>query len=298
MPELHYWITGAAIFLPVSFAISLIIGPIPLMEGRNRILIGLFLAVGFTVTMLGWWVAANQETKSERDSQQLTETKRNLDTVDGQISDLVVKMNRQVNPIPAEELVVLAPGTPEWVKIAHKELGQHEIPGPEENHHIVKYFKSVGAKENYRDDIDDWASAFVEWSLNQAGVAGPKSDHPLAWLSWGRSIDRPTIGCIVIMSFSGLSHVGFYFGEDVDFVRVLGGNQDDAVHIFRYPKNSVLAYRWPMGIDLPHHSRKSNFLQRDSAQSQSGKASKRHNRCPMKASKPKSDLWSLASADS
>jgi uncharacterized protein (TIGR02594 family) len=114
----------------------------------------------------------------------------------------------------------------------------------------VKYFKSIGAKQ-YRDDLDDWASAFVEWSLNQSKIKGPKNDDPFAWLSWGQDLQKPIIGCIVVLSFSGLHHVGFYFGDDGDFIKVLGGNESDAVRIFRYPKSAVFGYRWPSAVPIP-----------------------------------------------
>jgi len=48
------------------------------------------------------------------------------------------------------------------------------------------------------------------------------------------------------MSFNGLRHVGFYFDEQDNFVRLLGGNQNDAVRIYRYPKNAIVGYRWPL----------------------------------------------------
>ena len=173
-----------------------------------------------------------------------------------QYAILLDSMNKSEGTIPGAvppSVAILAPSTPEWVKIAYNELGVREIPGPQENPHIVKYFSVIGAKPNYRDDIDDWASAFVEWSLNQVEIYGPKSDEPFAWLEWGKELDKPVIGCIVVMSFSGLHHVGFYFGEDADFVHVLGGNEDDAVNIFRYPKSSVYGYRWPPKMPIPNN---------------------------------------------
>lgn len=140
---------------------------------------------------------------------------------------------------------VLAPDAPTWLKIAYKELGQAEIPGPQENPRIVEYFKTISATKNYRDDVNDWASAFAEWSLNKAGINGPKSDDPFAWLFWGEPLTKPRLGCIAVLSFSGLRHVGFYFDENGDSVRILGGNEGDAVRIFRYPKSAIVGYRWP-----------------------------------------------------
>jgi uncharacterized protein (TIGR02594 family) len=254
MPEIQYWFSGAAIFLLFSFAITVIIGVIPMIDGKKRIIIFVLLGAGFVVAVLGWWVAAKQEEKSDHQAGQLTATQDSLKTMGDQLADVIVAMNRLLGLMPGSQpadIAILAPTTPEWVRVAYKELGQKEISGLQENPHIVEYFKTIGAKENYRDDVDDWASAFAEWSLNQVGIKGPKSDEPFSWLEWGQDLAKPVIGCIVVMSFSGLHHVGFYFGEDDDFMQILGGNEDDAVHIFRYPKSAVFGYRWPSNMKVP-----------------------------------------------
>jgi uncharacterized protein (TIGR02594 family) len=143
--------------------------------------------------------------------------------------------------------LVLPSDAPAWVQTAYRERGQAEIPGPEENSRIVEYFSTIGAKKNYRDDIDDWASAFVEWSLNKNGIIGPKNDDPFAWLNWGQKLDQPRFGCITVLSFSGLRHVGFFFSDNGESILALGGNQDDTVNISRYNKSDVVGYRWPPG---------------------------------------------------
>lgn len=252
MPDFQYWFSGAAIFLLLSFAITVIIGVIPMIDGKKRLSIIFLLGIGFLIAVLGWWTAAKQEEKSEHQANQLTATEDSLKVVRDQQTDLIVKMNTVTSSLAPPEIALLAPDAPAWLKVAYKEIGQKEIPGPQENPRIVEYFKSVGAKPNYRDDIDDWASAFVEWSLNQTGIKGPKSDEPFAWLDWGQELAHPILGCIVVMSFSGLHHIGFYFGEDENFIRILGGNEDDAVHIFRYPKNTIFGYRWPPDLKVPN----------------------------------------------
>jgi uncharacterized protein (TIGR02594 family) len=142
---------------------------------------------------------------------------------------------------------MLPSDAPAWIKIAYKERGQTEIPGPEENPRISEYFATIGAKKNYRDDVDDWASAFVEWSFNKAGITGPKNDDPFAWLRWGEKLNQPRVGCVVVLSFSGLRHVGFFFSDNGESILVLGGNQNDTVNVSRYSKSSVIAYRVPTG---------------------------------------------------
>src|SRR5579872_6216569 len=157
--------------------------------------------------------------------------------------EIVSKIKSVVVPL----MPVLPSDAPAWVKTAYKEREQTEIPGPQENPRIVEYFNAIGAKKTYRDDLDDWASAFAEWSLNKNGIIGPKSDDPFAWLHWGQKLDQPRFGCITILSFSGLHHVGFFFTDNGESILVLGGNQDDTVNISRYSKSSVVGYRWPAG---------------------------------------------------
>ena len=137
-----------------------------MIDGKRRGTISVLLGIATLLALLGWWMAANQEEKSDQQSKQLGD-------VQGQLADLVIKMNRLMGL--DTDAVALASNAPSWIKYAFDEISEREIPGPEENPRIVQYFKSIGAKANYRDDIDDWASAFVEWSLNQAGIHGPKS---------------------------------------------------------------------------------------------------------------------------
>ena len=59
---------------------------------------------------------------------------------------------------------------------------------------------------------------------------------------WGRQVDVPEVGCIVVFAFD---HVGFYVKDDNGVVRVLGGNQNNSVMIKSYPKKDVLTYRMP-----------------------------------------------------
>jgi uncharacterized protein (TIGR02594 family) len=129
--------------------------------------------------------------------------------------------------------------------VAFKEIGQKEIAGYADNPRIIEYFRSIRSSSNHRDDIDDWASPFVEWSLQQAGKFGPQNIKPSAWLKWGKPTTLPRPGTVVVLSFNGLEHVGFYFDDEGDFIRILGGNQNDEVCVYRYLKSAVKGYRNP-----------------------------------------------------
>lgn len=145
-------------------------------------------------------------------------------------------------------LAIARGNVPPWLTIAYKELGQREIPGSAHNPRILEYWRAVG---DYRiqDDETDWSSAFVEWSLNQAGIKGTQSASNRSWTAWGRPLLEPAIGCVVIFwrdSPSGMSgHVGFFVGEGADGLIVLGGNQSNSVSLATFSKSRVLAYRMP-----------------------------------------------------
>jgi len=134
---------------------------------------------------------------------------------------------------------------PPWLAVAYREIGQEEIAGPQNNPRIIEYLATVGNPQGLQDDEVDWASAFVEWSLRQAGIPGPQSMEPNAWLNWGRTIPEPEPGCVVVFSFKGLGHVGFYVKTEGNSLYILGGNQSDAVKISRYAKKDAIGYRMP-----------------------------------------------------
>lgn len=70
------------------------------------------------------------------------------------------------------------------------------------------------------------------------------------WLSVGTSTTKPKKGDLVIFARNNSSwqgHVGFYVDEyrvgGVDYVVVLGGNQNDSIKYSLYRKSNVLGYR-------------------------------------------------------
>jgi uncharacterized protein (TIGR02594 family) len=150
--------------------------------------------------------------------------------------------------IDSTTLAIAQGNTPNWLSIAYKEIGQKEIPGPQNNPRILEYWRSITNDSSITEDMP-WTSAFIEWSLNQVGIKGPKSGLARSWASWGRPLSEPAIGCIVVFwrdSPTGmLGHVGFYVGEDADNVIVVGGNQNNSVSLAKFPKSRVLAYRMP-----------------------------------------------------
>jgi uncharacterized protein (TIGR02594 family) len=113
---------------------------------------------------------------------------------------------------------------------------------------VLGYFRDAGFPE-INDDETAWCAAFVNSVLERAGYNGSKSLAARSFLTWGKEVTKPYPGCIVVFwrvsprSWQG--HTAFYVGETKTHVKVLGGNQSNAVNITEYPKSQVLGYRKP-----------------------------------------------------
>lgn len=95
-----------------------------------------------------------------------------------------------------------------------------------------------------------WCADFVNASLREAGMKGTGSGMARSFLNYGQPVDQPQKGDIAVFTRgdpNGPSgHVGFFDGLDANGnVRVLGGNQGNAVSLASYPASRLLGYRRP-----------------------------------------------------
>lgn len=132
--------------------------------------------------------------------------------------------------------------------LAKHELGVHETGL--NNPRIVEYHKCTDLEESMQEEGVSWCSSFVNFCIQKCvdGGKGTRNAMARSWLAWGRKINAPEEGCIVIFrrgnnGFSG--HVGFFVGysENRTMLKILGGNQDDKVCIKEYSTSRVLGYR-------------------------------------------------------
>jgi uncharacterized protein (TIGR02594 family) len=142
---------------------------------------------------------------------------------------------------------------PPWLRIARAELGQKEIAGPAANARIVQYFSATRLAPQAGDETP-WCSAFACWVMEQAGIPSPARANARSWLSWGKALTRPRLGCVVVLQRGNdlsQGHVAFWVGAQKDRVLLLGGNQGNAVSVSAYPVFRVLGYRWPVETQAP-----------------------------------------------
>jgi uncharacterized protein (TIGR02594 family) len=140
-----------------------------------------------------------------------------------------------------------------WYGIAVNEIGtstKQSLAKVVEYISTVQSTKGILDKDNDLIENLDWSSSFVEWTFNQAGIRGPKNPDPVSWTNWGRQIDKPETGCVVILIIRRAKHVGFYVGVEKEKIRILGGNQlganeDKVVSIKAYEKQYIVGYRMP-----------------------------------------------------
>ena len=136
---------------------------------------------------------------------------------------------------------------PSWYEIAQGELGVKELAGGAAEARIVKYHATTTLKAT-SDEIS-WCSSFVNWCITRAGLKGTNFANARSWLTWGKRLDEPQEGCIVVFrrgTNPKSGHVAFFVGQDGNYIRVLGGNQGDMVKVLCFPVADVLGYRWPM----------------------------------------------------
>jgi uncharacterized protein (TIGR02594 family) len=139
---------------------------------------------------------------------------------------------------------------PNWYKVAQLELKKDvkETPGIEHNVEILKYHKSLDGISFDEDEIP-WSSSFVNWCLSEVDITGTNSGMNRSWLNWGKRLDIPKVGCVVVLwresKQSWKGNVGFYVGENDNEILILGGNLNNSVSIVPISKEYILDYRWP-----------------------------------------------------
>lgn len=135
-----------------------------------------------------------------------------------------------------------------WYNVARKEIGVKELRGIADNPRVVEYHSATTLRAT--DDEIPWCSSFVNWCVSKAGYTPTRSAAAKSWLTWGQKIDKPVHGCIVVLTRTGGGHVAFFESESEGLVKLLGGNQDDAVCQRTYPTSRVVAYVLPNKMSI------------------------------------------------
>jgi uncharacterized protein (TIGR02594 family) len=141
------------------------------------------------------------------------------------------------------------PKEPKWLALARAELGVKEGAGTKNNPRVLKYYADAGHPEIAHDDIA-WCAAFVGAMLERSGVPSSKGLAARGYLTWGKEVTKPYPGCVAVFKrgTGWQGHVGFYVGEGEKGIKLLGGNQGDAVSVITMKKTDLLGYCEPVTI--------------------------------------------------
>jgi len=155
---------------------------------------------------------------------------------------------------------VIHPTDPAWLQVAARELGQHEIAGPQDNPRIREYFRATSLGPS--PDETPWCAAFVNWVLQRCAYRGTNDARAESFTKYGMPCFEASRGAIVVLrrrnatsdASTGSStgnHVGFLLSASTTHVEVLGGNQGDQVKVSLFPRATYLvrAVREPRECD-------------------------------------------------
>ena len=165
---------------------------------------------------------------------------------------------RRIKPAaPAPALPARREGGPSmrWMEEAWAQLGEEEIAGPKHNPEIVAYFADSKNAGIQNDEVA-WCAAFVGAVLERSGIESTRSPMARSYESFGQPVpvDSPRYGCLAVLKRTNdprFGHVGFVTGWTDKTVKLLGGNQNDAVSIAGYDRERVVALRWPEPAKTP-----------------------------------------------
>lgn len=115
------------------------------------------------------------------------------------------------------------------------------------NPKVVAYFKDSG-NGFMTDDSTPWCAAFVGAMLHRAGGSGTGKLTARSYLEWGMPVNRKDArpGDIAVFQRGNSAwqgHVAFFVEDRGALIKVLGGNQADAVNVKSYQASQLLGIR-------------------------------------------------------
>lgn len=150
------------------------------------------------------------------------------------------------NISPASAPAHAVGGDAPWLTIAYGEIGTVEYVGEKHDARIVEYHPATTLRAH--DDETPWCSAFANWCMHKAVIKGSGQANARSLLTWGRKVEAPVHGCVVVLkrgTSATSGHLGFYIDSHGESIVVVGGNQSNSVKLSNYPKADVLGCRLP-----------------------------------------------------
>lgn len=133
-------------------------------------------------------------------------------------------------------------------ELAQRFVGIKEIPGSQDNPHVLAMLKLDGDWPEH-DEVA-WCSAFTNYIAWLLRLPRSKRLNARSWLDVGVPIQlgaaEPGFDVVVFWRGSAgaaTGHVGFFAGREGGDILVLGGNQNNQVSVARYDGDRLLGIR-------------------------------------------------------
>lgn len=135
---------------------------------------------------------------------------------------------------------------PEWMIWAKKEIGVKELTGQNDGKRVCQYDNIAGFTEIGKAF---WCGAFIGAALKVAGcdMTGLNASAR-SFLSLPALIPPFCYGAVCVLKSArgpASGHVGLITGHTKDMVRLLGGNQNNAVNESWFLKGKIVGVGWP-----------------------------------------------------
>lgn len=129
-------------------------------------------------------------------------------------------------------------------------IGLREIPGAKDHPTIVKWGKDAGI-DWWNNDDDAWCAVAVNGALVNAGYPSTKSALARSFVKYGKRLDKPKRGAIVVMprgSNPTFGHVAVV--DEVlsnGYLKTVNGNVGNMMKVSTYHVDQLLpnGIRWP-----------------------------------------------------
>ena len=143
-----------------------------------------------------------------------------------------------------------------WMQIAMQEVELSELRNSSDSYECYQFHKSTHFQRAFfRAITDNYSTPFVNWCLERSGYEGNESPDSKYWLYWGKSIDIPCKGCIVLIDGNGThsgyrvcSQVGILIARVGNNVEVISTNSGGEVVILTIPDEHIIGYRLPLSF--------------------------------------------------
>lgn len=184
-----------------------------------------------------------------------------LGLIEAAFDTAYVKVSEIVPDAQPRDLQQPQDGDPSWLKIARREEAKNV---KEPDRRILEYFKATdfGPKAT---PATAWCGAFAAFCIKNSGNPVPRGSARAAnWANWGEQLsagspaDKVPLGAVVVLSPSpgtgSSGHVAFFVGsdeKDQKKVKLLGGNQSDALNVKSFKRSVVREIRWPPDSEEP-----------------------------------------------